>query len=74
MKSEGSNAAHRWCKRRGLEQQRFYEITKLREQFQEILQVGMVREREREREGEGGRDFNFSVDTIRIMSFFPEGS
>ena len=72
MKSEGSNAAHRWCKRRGLEQQRFYEITKLREQFQEILQVGMVRERE----GEGGRDFNFSVDTctIRIMSFFPEGS
>ena len=43
MKSEGSNAAHRWCKRRGLEQQRFYEITKLREQFQEILQVGMMR-------------------------------
>lgn len=39
MKSEGSNAAYRWCKRRGLEQQRFYEITKLREQFQEILQV-----------------------------------
>ena len=39
MKSEGSNAAYRWCKRRGLEQQRFYEITKLREQFQEILRV-----------------------------------
>jgi hypothetical protein len=51
MKSEGSNAAHRWCKRRGLEQQRFYEITKLREQFQEILQVG------RESRGkEGGRE------------------
>lgn len=49
MKSESSNAAHRWCKRRGLEQQRFYEITKLREQFQEILQV------EREREGVGER-------------------
>ena len=39
MKSEGSNSAYRWCRRRGLEQQRFYEITKLREQFQEILQV-----------------------------------
>ena len=50
MKSEGSNAAHLWCKRRGLEQQRFYEITKLREQFQEILQV------EREREGVGERE------------------
>ena len=44
MKSEGSNAAYRWCKRRGLEQQRFYEITKLREQFQEILQVHLFRQ------------------------------
>ena len=46
MKSEGSNSAYRWCKRRGLEQQRFYETTKLREQFQDILKVS---------EGEGGR-------------------
>lgn len=26
-----------WCKRRGLEEQRFYEITKLRNQFQDLL-------------------------------------
>ncbi|XP_064390174.1 probable ATP-dependent RNA helicase DHX34 isoform X2 [Halichondria panicea] len=37
MKAEGSGSVHRWCRRRGLEQQRFYEITKLKEQFQEIL-------------------------------------
>ena len=56
MKSEGSNSAYRWCKRRGLEQQRFYEITKLREQFQEILKVsggGWEGGREGER---GGRE------------------
>lgn len=28
---------HTWCKRRGLEEQRFYEITKLRNQFEELL-------------------------------------
>ncbi|XP_059479514.1 probable ATP-dependent RNA helicase DHX34 [Neocloeon triangulifer] len=28
----------RWCKRRGLEEQRFYEMTKLRRQFKELLQ------------------------------------
>ncbi|ETN59898.1 ATP-dependent RNA helicase [Anopheles darlingi] len=27
-----------WCRRRGLEEQRFYEITKLRNQFQDLLQ------------------------------------
>uniref|UniRef100_A0A8D8IRH3 Probable ATP-dependent RNA helicase DHX34 n=1 Tax=Culex pipiens TaxID=7175 RepID=A0A8D8IRH3_CULPI len=27
-----------WCRRRGLEEQRFYEITKLRRQFQDLLQ------------------------------------
>ncbi len=41
MKTEGSGGSmHNWCRRRGLEQQRFYEITKLKEQFQEILLVG----------------------------------
>lgn len=28
---------HTWCRRRGLEEQRFYEITKLRNQFEELL-------------------------------------
>lgn len=30
------NTKH-WCRRRGLEEQRFYEITKLRNQFQDLL-------------------------------------
>ncbi|CAI7996256.1 Probable ATP-dependent RNA helicase DHX34 [Geodia barretti] len=36
--SGGSTSSHQWCRRRGLEQQRFYEMAKLRQQFQEILQ------------------------------------
>ena len=40
IKSEGGgSSSYRWCKGRGLEQQRFYEMAKLRQQFQEILQV-----------------------------------
>ena len=38
VKSEGSSQSYKWCRRRGLEQQRLYEIVKLRQQFQEILQ------------------------------------
>ncbi|XP_011867722.1 PREDICTED: probable ATP-dependent RNA helicase DHX34 [Vollenhovia emeryi] len=33
-----SNSSRRWCKRRGLEEQRFYEMTKLRAQFKDLLQ------------------------------------
>ncbi|XP_059621067.1 probable ATP-dependent RNA helicase DHX34 [Phlebotomus argentipes] len=33
---EVENTKH-WCRRRGLEEQRFYEITKLRSQFQDLL-------------------------------------
>ncbi|KAG6801736.1 ATP-dependent RNA helicase DHX34 [Apis mellifera caucasica] len=32
------NNSKKWCKRRGLEEQRFYEMTKLRAQFKELLQ------------------------------------
>nr|XP_034176312.1 probable ATP-dependent RNA helicase DHX34 isoform X2 [Osmia lignaria] len=32
------NSSRKWCKRRGLEEQRFYEMTKLRAQFKELLQ------------------------------------
>ena len=40
IKSEGGgSSSYRWCKGRRLEQQRFYEMAKLRQQFQEILQV-----------------------------------
>lgn len=36
-----SNNSRKWCKRRGLEEQRFYEMTKLRTQFKELLQVSL---------------------------------
>lgn len=35
----GGASTYRWCKSRGIEQQRLYEITKLKEQFQAILEV-----------------------------------
>lgn len=41
---EGRGASHKWCKRHGLEEQRLYEIAKLREQFGELLaDVGLQR-------------------------------
>lgn len=36
------NNSRKWCRRRGLEEQRFYEMTKLRTQFKELLQVSNV--------------------------------
>jgi hypothetical protein len=38
VKSDGENT-RTWCKRRGVEEQRLYDITKLRRQFQDILRV-----------------------------------
>ncbi|CAL7944803.1 unnamed protein product [Xylocopa violacea] len=39
QESRGSrSSSKKWCKRRGLEEQRFYEMTKLRAQFKELLQ------------------------------------
>ena len=40
VKAEG-RGTRKWCKRRGLEEQRFYEMTKLKRQFKELLQVLM---------------------------------
>ena len=31
--------SRKWCRRRGLEEQRFYEIVKLKKQFKELLTV-----------------------------------
>lgn len=40
LKSNGQNTNTRqWCKRRGFEEQRFYEMTKLRRQFKDLLDV-----------------------------------
>ena len=39
MKADGKSS-RKWCRRRGLEEQRFYEMSKLKTQFKEILRVG----------------------------------
>ena len=39
VKSEGKQTSSRWCRSRGVEQQRFYEMVKLRQQFREVLMV-----------------------------------
>ncbi|KAJ9600220.1 hypothetical protein L9F63_009480, partial [Diploptera punctata] len=36
--SSGRSSTRQWCRRRGLEEQRFYEMTKLRRQFKDLLQ------------------------------------
>lgn len=36
VKAEGGDS-RKWCRRRGLEEQRFYEMTKLKQQFRELL-------------------------------------
>ena len=38
VKDSNQNSRN-WCKRKGLEEQRFYEISKLKKQFYEILKV-----------------------------------
>ena len=50
-----SNNTRSWCRRLGLEEQRFYEITKLRNQFKEIvITTGLMQNEESSRE----RSFN----------------
>ena len=39
MKASGKSNSHKWCKKRGLEQQRFYEMSKLKQQFKDLLKV-----------------------------------
>ena len=38
IKNDDRENSRKWCKRRGLEEQRFYEMTKLRRQFEELLE------------------------------------
>eukprot|EP00090_Calanus_glacialis_P045237 TRINITY_DN8265_c0_g1_i2.p1 TRINITY_DN8265_c0_g1~~TRINITY_DN8265_c0_g1_i2.p1 ORF type:complete len:1169 (-),score=448.58 TRINITY_DN8265_c0_g1_i2:22-3528(-) len=38
IKSDDRENSRKWCKRRGLEEQRFYEIIKLRKQFEQLLE------------------------------------
>eukprot|EP00092_Neocalanus_flemingeri_P025076 GFUD01027192.1.p1 GENE.GFUD01027192.1~~GFUD01027192.1.p1 ORF type:complete len:1156 (+),score=356.79 GFUD01027192.1:283-3750(+) len=38
IKTDDRENSRKWCKRRGLEEQRFYEIIKLRKQFEQLLE------------------------------------
>eukprot|EP00118_Oscarella_pearsei_P015190 m.135555 g.135555 ORF g.135555 m.135555 type:complete len:245 (+) comp38160_c0_seq64:1739-2473(+) len=38
LKTDGRSSTRKWCKRYGLEDQRFYEMAKLKDQFKEILE------------------------------------
>lgn len=55
MKADRQESSRRWCKRHGLQEQRLYEITKLRRQFQDLLAdsgllwLGAAAERARQR-------------------------
>ncbi|XP_062861355.1 probable ATP-dependent RNA helicase DHX34 [Trichomycterus rosablanca] len=37
VKAERGSSSRKWCKRRGIEEQRLYEMTNLRQQFKEVL-------------------------------------
>jgi len=39
VSSSGRSSSRQWCHRRELEEHRFYEMTKLRQQFKDLLQV-----------------------------------
>ena len=39
--------SRKWCKKRGLEEQRFYEMTKLRRQFEDLLRESGLLEEDR---------------------------
>ncbi|ODN01337.1 putative ATP-dependent RNA helicase DHX34 [Orchesella cincta] len=44
-KADDGNRTKKWCKRRGFEEQRFYEMTKLRQQFKALLKdSGLLKE------------------------------
>ena len=46
VKAEGKESSRKWCRRHGLEEQRLYEILKLKQQFEEILRDNRLIETE----------------------------
>lgn len=42
LKLDDTESSQRWCRRRGVEEQRLYELTKLRSQFLRILKVRII--------------------------------
>ncbi|KAM8952308.1 putative ATP-dependent RNA helicase DHX34 [Pelodytes ibericus] len=52
VKSSRSNNSRKWCRRRGLEEQRLYEMTNLRRQFKELLKDHWLLEESEARTGD----------------------
>ncbi|XP_075463160.1 putative ATP-dependent RNA helicase DHX34 isoform X2 [Ascaphus truei] len=52
VKSSRSSNSRKWCRRRGLEEQRLYEITNLRRQFKELLKSHGLLEESRTQTGD----------------------
>ena len=72
MSSSGRSSSRQWCRRRGLEEHRFYEMIKLRQQFKDLLQVwtfapGFVISRFLRLAAPSGLNLN-SVEFSRIMA------
>jgi len=51
IKMSSKENSKKWCKKRGLEEQRFYDMTKLRSQFEELLQDSGLLEEDKISEG-----------------------
>lgn len=52
--SGGASASRRWCRKLGLEEQRLYEMTKLRSQFRQLLEEHKLTRKSLEEEEESG--------------------
>lgn len=68
-RSSSSSSSKKWCKRRGFEEQRFYEISKLKKQFEEILRDHKLLQKVNER-----RSFEERVERKRLSKLKREYS
>ncbi|TMS07879.1 putative ATP-dependent RNA helicase DHX34 [Larimichthys crocea] len=55
MKGERGSGSRKWCRRRGLEEQRLYEMVNLRRQFKELLRSHGLLESEHSASSSGDR-------------------
>lgn len=66
-----SHTSRKWCKKRGLEEQRFYEMTKLRQQFRHILgDAGLLPGQESRQSSSSQRAVRHVISVILLFNFF----
>ncbi|CAN0535502.1 unnamed protein product, partial [Ectocarpus sp. 8 AP-2014] len=80
VKAARKESSRRWCKRHGLQEQRLYEITKLRRQFEDLLGsagliwLGAAAQRARQaRAARGGAGGGPSKEKLRELKMRREG-